>query len=576
MEALQRLGAEHLRAVVVGYRDALRAHQEALNRLNVYPVPDGDTGTNMALTLESVAAAVDSTADMAGVCRAISHGSLMGARGNSGVILSQLLRGLTARLEKCDDADGAILAEGLGEASRASYQAVMEPVEGTILTVAREAAEAAEAAVRRDDGELVDVLDAAAGAARRSLERTPELLPVLAEAGVVDAGGAGFVLLLDVLLHVAAGRPVPDPDPAVLSRAAPSESARSAAAAGHTDAAHGDAAHGDAGGAGPRYEVMYLLDAPDEAVGAMKEAWAAIGDSIVVVGGEGTWNCHVHTDDIGAAVEAGIEAGRPYRIRVTDLHEQVEAEQCGPHDEGGGRRAGADPETDEEAGAAAGADAPVATAVVAVGAGEGIVGMLRSLGVQRVVAGGQSMNPSTAEILAAVEAALGKEVVVLPNNKNVVAVAEQAAAAAGRPVRVVPTKSVPQAFAALLAYDADADAEANARAMADAIAGVVTGEVTHAVRDATTPVGPVRAGEWVGIAADGIVAVGPEAVDAACALLERLVGDGHEIVTVVEGEPAPAEGTARITEWVARNRPGVEVEVHDGGQPLAAWLFSVE
>ena len=557
MEALQRLGAEQLRAVVVGYRDALRAHQEALNRLNVYPVPDGDTGTNMALTLESVVAEVDSTADMAGVCRAISHGSLMGARGNSGVILSQLLRGLSSRLEVCDAADGATLAEALAEASRASYQAVMEPVEGTILTVAREAAEAA---VSRADGELVDVLDAAAAAARTSLERTPELLPVLAEAGVVDAGAAGFALLLDVLLHVAAGRPLPEPDPAALSRAAPSESAPAAATG-----------HGDAGAGGPRYEVMYLLDAPDESVGVLKKAWAAIGDSIVVVGGDGTWNCHVHTDDIGAAVEAGIEAGRPYRIRVTDLHEQVEAEQCRRHDDGAdGERA------DGQRADGQRVDTQVATAVVAVGAGEGVARMLRSLGAQRVVAGGQSMNPSTAEILAAVESAPGKEVVVLPNNKNVVAVAEQAAAAAGRPVRVVATKSVPQAFAALLAYDADADAETNSRAMADAAAGVVTGEVTHAVRDATTPVGPVRAGEWVGIAADGIVAVAPEAADAACALLERLVGEGHEIVTVVEGEPASADGTARISDWLARHRPGVEVEVHDGGQPLAAWLFSVE
>ncbi|HEX2024550.1 MAG TPA: hypothetical protein VHF00_07570, partial [Acidimicrobiales bacterium] len=224
----------------------------------------------------------------------------------------------------------------------------------------------------------------------------------------------------------------------------------------------------------------------------------------------------------------------------------------------------------------AGGEAPVATAVVAVGAGKGITRMLRALGAHRVVAGGQSMNPSTAEILAAVESAPGKEIVVLPNNKNVVAVAEAAAAEASRPVRVVPTKSVPQAFAALLAYDADAGAEENGRAMAEAVRGVVTGEVTHAVRDAATVAGPVKAGEWVGMAAEGIVAVAPEPADAACALLDRLVGEGHEIVTVVEGEPASSEDTRRITDWLARHRPGVEVEVHDGGQPLSAWLFSVE
>jgi DAK2 domain fusion protein YloV len=563
---LQRLGAEHLHAAVVGYRDALRAHQEALNRLNVYPVPDGDTGTNMALTLESVVAELDGNTDMAGVCRAISHGSLMGARGNSGVILSQLLRGLTSRLGECDDADAAAVADALAEASRASYKAVMEPVEGTILTVAREAAEAA---VSRADGTLVEVLDAAAAAARASLERTPELLPVLREAGVVDAGGAGFVLLLDVLLHVAADRPVPEPDPVAASRATPGQSTEAPAPG-----------HGGAGGSGPRYEVMYLLEAPDEAVDSLKETWSGLGDSIVVVGGDGTWNCHVHTDDIGAAVEAGVVAGRPYRIRVTDLYEQMEAEQC-HREHGGGEPAGERVEKeaeDAEAGGAgdAGGEVPVATAVVAVGAGEGITRMLRSLGAHRVVAGGQSMNPSTAEILAAVESAPGKEIVVLPNNKNVVAVAEAAAAEASRPVRVVPTKSVPQAFAALLAYDADAGAEENGRAMAEAVRGVVTGEVTHAVRDAATVAGPVKAGEWVGMAAEGIVAVAPEPADAACALLDRLVGEGHEIVTVVEGEPASSEDTRRITDWLARHRPGVEVEVHDGGQPLSAWLFSVE
>ena len=186
------------------------------------------------------------------------------------------------------------------------------------------------------------------------------------------------------------------------------------------------------------------------------------------------------------------------------------------------------------------------------------------------------MNPSTAEILDALESAPGKEVVVLPNNKNIVAVAEQAAAAASRPVKVVPTTAVPQAFAALLAYDADADAEVNAAAMGEAAAGVVTGEVTQAVRDATTSAGPVREGDWIGITSEGIVAVAPEAADVACALLDRLVGEGHEIVTVVEGRPASPDGTRRITDWLSRHRPDVEAEVHDGGQPLAAWLFSVE
>jgi dihydroxyacetone kinase-like predicted kinase len=252
----EQLGPAELRSVICGYRDALRAHQERLNRLNVYPVPDGDTGTNMALTLESVVVELGSVDDMAGVCKAISHGSLMGARGNSGVILSQILRGLTERLRDVDAADGAVVAEALAAASAAAYTAVMRPVEGTILTVVRECAEAAQVAAKDADGSLVAILEAAAKAGAESLERTPTLLPVLAEAGVVDAGGAGFLLLIDVLLHVADGRPVPESgsSPAPLAVATP---------AGPT-APEGDTV-GDL-----RYEVMYFLEADDDAADRFK------------------------------------------------------------------------------------------------------------------------------------------------------------------------------------------------------------------------------------------------------------------------------------------------------------------
>jgi len=545
MEVLDRLGPEHLRAVIVGYRDALASHRDALNRLNVYPVPDGDTGTNMALTLESVVGELppDSPdAAMAAICRAVAHGSLMGARGNSGVILSQVMRGLTDGLARVEVADGATLADALVASSDAAYGAVMHPVEGTILTVIREAAGAAAA---HRDADLVDMLDATASAARAALARTPELLAVLAEAGVVDAGGAGLVLLFEVLLNVVDGRPVPEP------AAAPAPSARSSIPQGDgRNDGRDESRH--AGTNGPRYEVMFLLDAPDEALDAFKSCWDELGDSIVVVGGDGTWNCHVHTDEIGASVEAGIRAGRPHRIEVTDLFDQVSHLGC----------------RDEAV--------PVATGVVAVAAGEGISRILSSLGVGRIVAGGQSMNPSTAQILAAVDEVEAKEIIVLPNNKNVVAVAEQAAGVAAKPVRVVPTTSVASAFAALLAYDADADVETNARTMADATAHVTTAEVTQAVRDAATPAGPVRAGDWLGVTAEGIAAVAPGAAEAACALLDGLLGAAHELVTVIEGQPSPPGGTAEITEWLASHHPGVTVEVHDGGQPLAAWLFSIE
>jgi DAK2 domain fusion protein YloV len=542
---LDRLEAADLRSVIVGYRDALRAHQERLNRLNVYPVPDGDTGTNMALTLESVVSELDDAGeDMAAVCRAVSHGSLMGARGNSGVILCQVLRGLTDRCKTEDALDGSVLAEALAAASTAAYQAVLRPVEGTILTVVREAAEAAQVAAKEPDATLGKVLDAAAGAGAESLSRTPELLPVLAEAGVVDAGGAGFLLLLDVLLHLACDRPVPVAD-------SPSATPAATPAPKPSTGAHDPV--GDL-----RYEVMFFLEASDEeAVAGFKRAWAAIGDSIVVVGGDGVWNCHIHTDDVDAAIQAAIDAGRPRRIQVTDLAAQVADESCA-------------------ATAPTPVEAPSGTAVVAVAAGPGAISILRSLGVQAIVTGGQSMNPSTAELLEAVERTAAAEVVLLPNNKNVVAVAQQAVEMATKPVRVVGTTSLAEAFAALMGFDPDADADANARDMVDAAKHVRWGEVTWAVRDASTAAGAVRQGDHIGLLGHDIVATAPDVADAACALLDRLVDGDHELVTLVEGEAATPNATDRITAWLREHRPDVAVEVHDGGQPLSAYLISAE
>ena len=314
MRTLERLGAEDLASVVVAYRDALRTHQEVINRLNVYPVPDGDTGTNMALTLESVVAELpDSTsAEMAAVCAAVSHGSLMGARGNSGVILSQILRGIAEAFRE-GVGDGATVADALARASAGAYQAVMRPVEGTILSVVKAASEAA---ARCPTQPLVAVLDAAHAAGAAALALTPEQLPVLKAAGVVDAGGAGFLLLLDAFLHRSAERPLPVPEVLAMEPNA-------AIAAKPVGPSPPD---DDPIGA-LRYEVMYFLEADDDRIGGFRDSWARIGDSIVVVGGDGLWNCHIHTDDIGAAVEAAIEVGRPRQIRVTDLFEQVEEER---------------------------------------------------------------------------------------------------------------------------------------------------------------------------------------------------------------------------------------------------------
>ena len=547
METLERLGADDLKSVVTTYRDTLRAHQESLNRLNVYPVPDGDTGTNMALTLESVVAALDGTGDMASVCKAISHGSLMGARGNSGVILSQVLRGLVDGMKGLDAADARAFADAMAVASEAAYAAVMRPVEGTILTVVRESADAAGKAA--GEGRLlVDVLDAARDEARASLARTPELLPKLKEHGVVDAGAAGYCLLLDVLLNVVAHRPLPEPQ----NVAAPA-----AVSLVHDTV---EEAHGDGSVSDLRYEVMYFLEAPDETIPAFKDVWMGIGDSIVVVGGDGIWNCHIHTDDIGAAIEAALDCGRPKNIRVTDLMEQVEEERWV-----------------REAPVEAPADlTPVPTAVVAIATGEGIRRIFFSLGVQSIVGGGQTMNPSTAQLLEAVEAAPAEEVVILPNNKNIIPVAEQVDSLTAKTVRVLPTTSITEGFAALMEYDPQATADENLVAMADAYGRITSGEVTRAVRASTWSGGAIAEGDYIALTDEGIRAVASTVDDAAIGLLACLVDESHEIVTIIEGEGATAGTTRRLTEWLAEQRPHVSAEIHHGGQPLYPYLLAVE
>jgi uncharacterized protein len=550
--------------VVRAFRDALVSHKDVVNRLNVYPVPDGDTGTNMSLTLVSVCEELDGTAgegDMAATCKAVSHGSLMGARGNSGVILSQILRGMAEVLRDHDKVDGPTMAAALTSAATAAYGAVMRPVEGTILTVVRASAEGATtAATGGGSVTLLDVLEAARAAGAEALARTPELLPVLAEAGVVDAGGSGFLLLLDAALHVADGRPLPSPDPWLLAQGPPN---------GLAGESHG---HGEGAGHGTdelRYEVMYFLEAPDETIPAFKDVWAGLGDSIVVVGGDGIWNCHIHTADIGGAVEAALDAGRPRQIRVTDLFEQVE----GLEEERWVRDATAHGDVLAEA---PHANRPVPTAVVAVATGEGIRRIFSSLGAQRIVTGGQSMNPSTAQLLDAVQAAPADQVVILPNNKNIIAVAEQVQGQTAKAVRVVPTRSVTEGFAALLAYDPETDAGHNAEAMSVAAAGVVAGEVTRAVRDSSSEGGPIRQGDYLGLAQDGILAVAADLAGAATALLDQLVTEDHEVVTVIEGEGATAAVTRRITSWLDDHRPGVSAEIHHGGQPLYPYLFGIE
>jgi len=565
MPNVESFGAEALRETLITFRTTLRAHMEGINRLNVYPVPDGDTGTNMARTLDAVVKELEGAAvDMGGTCDAIAHGSLMGARGNSGVILSQVMRGLVGKLRGVAGgvAGAPEVAAALKAASLASYEAVLKPIEGTILTVVRETADAAVAAASAGES-LERMLRVARDAGRVALANTPELLPVLKDAGVVDAGGAGFMLFIDSALHVVAGDALPEPEDVAGPSAEQLEAVSLRAGAdGAVDVSE------------LRYEVMFLLNLDDSQHRAFMTAWGEIGDSIVVVGGEGLYNCHIHTNDIGAAIEAPLKLdGKPFNIRVTDLFEEMEEEHA---------------QREAAMGGVAGAGAPakksavaslpaVNCAVIAICSGDGLAELFGQMGVQGVVTGGQTMNPSTEELLDAVEHMNSQHVVILPNNKNIIPVANQVNALTKKTVHVVPTCSMPEALAALVFYDPESTSELNAAAMSDAAAAVATGEVTQAVRDTNSDAGSVRAGDWIGLVrGDGLVAIGGTMVAASCSLLDKLVTPGRELMTIITGDLATARATEEIVAYVADNFDGVEVEVHAGGQPLYPYLFGVE
>ena len=546
METVSFLATTQIVEVVSAFHDALEDHKESINRLNVYPVPDGDTGTNMFLTVGSVLEEMEAVDfdDRHAVCAALSHGSLMGARGNSGVILSQVLRGMSACFAQADAIDGDVLASALTEASVAADGAVMKPVEGTILTVVREVARAARDAA--ETSAISKVVEEALTEGEAALERTPEQLIVLREAGVVDAGGAGFLLLLHAILHVLDGRALPV-----------AENSTEIASVTIGKQQQDELSE-------LRYEVMYLLNAPDEAIEGFKNVWAGLGDSIVVVGGDGLWNCHIHTDAIGPAIEAGIEVGRPQRIRVTDLAEEVMEERWV-------REAAESGKTDDLA-----APQQVPCAVVAVSPAPGIGRIFHSLGVQELVLGGQSMNPSTSELLEAVERAPAEQIVILPNNSNIVAVARTVDDETEKTVVVVPTTSVPEGFASLLGYDPQAIATENAKVMLEIASGVDVGEVTQAVRATSTPVGEVAEGDWIGLDRDGVCAIGATLVEAATNLLNEIIGEDSEILSLIVGEGASDADTRAITEWVTENRPTVETEIHTGGQSHYPFFFGVE
>ncbi len=532
---LQVLDAAALRQWCAAGLEGLTAAQQEIDDLNVYPVPDGDTGTNLQLTMAAVVEAVTAApSDMAATLGALVSGSLMGARGNSGVILSQLLRGLAEVLAPLEAAGPDDLRAALLRSATSAYGAVSVPVEGTLLTVAREAAEVAQGA------DLGAVVRSALAGAVASLARTPDQLPALKAAGVVDAGGRGWCVLLEALVRVVTGS-APVLAPAML---VPRDRSGLAAAR-------------EAGSEAFAYEVQFLLrDSSDAEVVDLKERLRGLGDSLVVVGGDGLYNVHVHVNDVGAALEAAVDAGRPFRVSVTRFEDQLAAEQALP----------------------APTSRPPGRAVVAVVPGDGLGALFREAGA-RVVAGGPTSNPSTAELLAAICGAGAGEVVLLPNDGNVRAVA-MAAAEQGRlqglSVAVVPTRSVLQGLAAASVADPGRAFDDDVAAMGAAAGATRWAEVTTAVRASQTAGGPCSAGDVLGLVEGEVTLVGTDVEQVARALLHRLLEGGGELATVVLGAQADVEAGGRLTAYLSEVHPAVEVVVLHGGQPHYPLLLSVE
>jgi uncharacterized protein len=530
--------------------DALAVAREEIDALNVYPVPDSDTGTNMYLTMsaarDAIHQAVADDADLPTALSAFRRGALLGARGNSGVILSQLLGALVGRMARAEDGDrnATVMAEAMAEASEAAYAAVGTPVEGTILTVARAASDAAVRRARDDRARARDVFAAAAEAAREALAHTPEQLEPLRAAGVVDAGGRGLSVVLDAAETVLTGRrPLPAPQP-IGTHTIP-------VAAGGADLRP----------EGPAYEVMYLLDAADDAVAGLRESLAPLGDSLVVVGGEGLWNVHIHVDDVGAAVEAGIAAGRPHRIRVTHFAEQV-AQQATQHEAQAARRT----------------QARSGRRIVAVSAGPGLARLFTDAGAI-VIEGGPGHRPSTGMILEAVAGSGAAEVVILPNDQDSVRAARIAARTAEEDldvrVAVIPTEAQVQGLAALAVHEPARGFDADVLEMTATARHTRHGAVTIAARRAITMAGPCEPGDVLGVIEGDFALVGHDLADVATRILERMLGAGGELVTLVAG-PGSGGLAQHCQEYVADRHAHVDVVVYDGGQDRYPLLMSVE
>ncbi len=542
---------QDLKKAIVAGAAWLEEHREGINALNVFPVPDGDTGSNMSATMKSaIRTIVSSNETSAGAVAAkVAHDALLGARGNSGVILSQTLRGLAQGLDKKRTFNAADLAAAFQEAERLAYRAVIKPVEGTILTVIRDSAEAAKKSAEHGD-DLVLLLQEVVIAARQSVARTPDLLPTLKQAGVVDAGGQGFCTLLEGMWRYTRGE------------------AASTALAGSTNHAQDTAEMQVKKGRVSveeefGYEVVFLLHGQNLDVNTIRQTIIAMGGvSTVVAGDENLLKVHTHTQTPGKILDYGVSLGSLLDINIENLQEQslaYEAESKAEHAE----------DTPQEMPAQE-------IATIAVSSGAGFDQVFEGLGASAIVSGGQTMNPSTEELLNAVESVPANKVIILPNNRNVILSAEQVTGLTQKEACVVPSKSMPQGITALSVFNFGADFETNCETMTEAIKQIDTAEITRAVRTVELGDLPVREGDFIGVV-NGHLAVASQNIEQVMHdTLQRMDIDSHEIVTLYYGEDVTEEEAQQMTRRIKERHSHLEIELVNGGQPYYAYIISAE
>ena len=552
--ATKTINAELLTKMFLAGAANLEAKKEFINELNVFPVPDVDTGTNMTLTIMSAAKEVSalSEPDMLSVSKAISSGSLRGARGNSGVILSQLLRGFTKEIREHKEIDVEILAAACERATATAYKAVMKPKEGTILTVAKGAAEKArELAETTDDLEVF--IEAVIEEAKNVLAKTPDMLPVLKEAGVVDSGGQGLLEVMNGAYDAFLGKEI---DYSAIE-----------ASSGTTMVKPGAQAQADIKfGYCTEFIIMTEKEFTEKDETEFKAYLESIGDSIVCVADDDIVKIHVHTNDPGLAIQKALTYGQLSRMKIDNMREEHQEKLIKEAEKLVAEQKAAAPKEPRKS-----------VGFIAVSIGSGMNEIFKELGVDYIIEGGQTMNPSTEDMLTAIDHVNADHIFILPNNKNIILAANQAQSLTkDKDILVIPTRTVPQGITAVINYMPDADVDTNEEAMLEGIKAVKTGQVTYAVRDTHIDDKEIHEGDIMGIGDDGILSVGPSVEGSVKEMLEIMADEDTELISLYYGEDVQEEDAERLAEEIADLYPDADVDMHSGGQPIYYYVLSVE